>query len=113
MTEQEKQEIIAEVKASVMDEHRCVCKPIILRRYPNFFNYILYKCAQCGAEIMTDAEHQSVNYCSACGCKLDWSGEDGKMKMEMCKRAIRANVCPEDCDMCAWDTKGGVSYENH
>ena len=36
MTEQEKQEIIAEVKASVMDEHRCVCKPIILRRYPNF-----------------------------------------------------------------------------
>ena len=34
--------------------------------------------------------------------------------MEMCrKRAIKANVCPEDCDMCAWDTKGGVSYENH
>lgn len=19
----------------------------------------------------------------------------------------------EDCDICAWDTKGGVSYENH
>lgn len=34
-------------------------------------------------------------------------------KMEMCKRAIMANVCPGDCDMCAWDTKGGVSYENH
>lgn len=33
--------------------------------------------------------------------------------MEMCERAIKANVCPEDCDMCAWDTKGGVSYENH
>ena len=33
--------------------------------------------------------------------------------MEMCERAIKANVCPEDCDMCAWDTKGGVSYENY
>lgn len=39
--------------------------------------------------------------------------EDRKLKMEMCERAIKANVCPEDCDMCAWDTKGGVSYENH
>lgn len=76
MTEQEKQEIIAEVKVSVMDEHRCVCKPIILRRYPNYFNYIQHKCIQCGAETMTDAEHQNVNYCSACGCKLDWSDED-------------------------------------
>lgn len=32
MTEQEKQEIIAEVKVSVMDEHRCVCKADYLRR---------------------------------------------------------------------------------
>ena len=39
--------------------------------------------------------------------------EDRKLKMEMCERAIKANVCPEDCDMCAWDTKGGVSYENY
>ena len=39
--------------------------------------------------------------------------DDRKMKMEMCERAIRANVCPEACDMCAWDTKGEVSYENH
>ena len=39
--------------------------------------------------------------------------DDRKLKMEMCKRAIKANVCPEDCDMCAWDVKGGVSYENH
>ena len=39
--------------------------------------------------------------------------DDRKLKMEMCKRAIKANVCPEDCDMCAWDTKGGVSYENY
>ena len=39
--------------------------------------------------------------------------DDRKMKMEMCKRAIRANVCHKDCDICAWDTKGGVSYENH
>ena len=80
MTEQEKQEIIAEVKASVMDEHRCVCKPIILRKYPNFFNYILCKCAQCGAETMTDAEHQNVNYCSTCGCKLDWSDEERRLE---------------------------------
>lgn len=36
-----------------------------------------------------------------------------ELKMEMCKRAIKANVCPEDCDICAWDTKGGVSYENN
>lgn len=39
--------------------------------------------------------------------------DDRKLKMEMCERARKANVCPEDCDMCAWDTKGGVSYENH
>ena len=39
--------------------------------------------------------------------------EDIRIKMEMCERAIKANVCPEDCDICAWDTKGGVSYENH
>lgn len=39
--------------------------------------------------------------------------EDRKLKMEMCERAIKANVCPEDCDMCIWDVKGGVSYENH
>ena len=38
---------------------------------------------------------------------------DREMTMEMCKRARKANVCPENCDMCAWDTKGGVSYENH
>ena len=31
--------------------------------------------------------------------------DDRKLKMEMCKRAIKANVCPEDCDMCAWNTK--------
>lgn len=36
--------------------------------------------------------------------------DDREMKMEMCKRAIRANVCPEDCDMCAWDVKGGIDY---
>lgn len=37
-----------------------------------------------------------------------------KLKMEdMCKRAIKANVCPKACNICAWDTKGGVSYENH
>lgn len=40
--------------------------------------------------------------------------DDRKLEMEdMCKRAIKANVCPNDCDICAWDTKGGVSYENH
>lgn len=39
--------------------------------------------------------------------------DDRKLKMEMCKRAIKANVCPEDFDICACDTKGGVSYENH
>lgn len=32
--------------------------------------------------------------------------DDRKLEMEMCKRAIKANVCPEDCDMCAWNTKG-------
>lgn len=39
--------------------------------------------------------------------------DDRKLKMDMCKRAIKANVCPKVCDICAWDTKGGVSYENH
>ena len=39
--------------------------------------------------------------------------KDIRTRMEMCERAIMANVCPEDCDKCAWDTKGGVSYENH
>ena len=39
--------------------------------------------------------------------------DDREFKMEMCKRAIKANVCPEDCDICAWDVKGGSSYENH
>ena len=39
--------------------------------------------------------------------------DDRRLKMEMCERAIKANVCPEDCDICAWDTKGGVSYENY
>lgn len=39
--------------------------------------------------------------------------DDRKLKMEMCEKARKANVCPEDCDICAWDTKGGVSYENH
>ena len=39
--------------------------------------------------------------------------DDRELKMEMCKRAIKANVCPEDCDICAWDVKGGSSYENH
>ena len=35
--------------------------------------------------------------------------DDRKLKMEMCERAIKANVCPEDCDICAWDTKGGIT----
>lgn len=39
--------------------------------------------------------------------------DDRKLKMEMCKRAIKANVCPEDCDMCAWDTKGGIDYNGY
>ena len=30
--------------------------------------------------------------------------EDIRTRMEMCERAIKANVCPEDCDICAWDT---------
>lgn len=34
--------------------------------------------------------------------------DDRELKMEMCKRAIKANVCPEDCDICAWDAKGGT-----
>ena len=45
--------------------------------------------------------------------KLGFIKDDRKLKMEMCERAIKANVCPEDCDMCAWNTKGGVSYENY
>jgi hypothetical protein len=32
--------------------------------------------------------------------------DNRKLKMEeMCKRAIKANVCPKDCDICAWDTE--------
>ena len=39
--------------------------------------------------------------------------DDRELKMEMCKRAIKANVCPEDCDICAWSTKGGVDYNGY
>jgi hypothetical protein len=39
--------------------------------------------------------------------------DDRKLKMEMCKRAIKENVCPEDCDICAWDTKGGIDYNGY
>ena len=39
--------------------------------------------------------------------------DDRKLKMEMCERAIKANVCPEDCDICAWDTKGGIDYNGY
>lgn len=32
--------------------------------------------------------------------------DDRKLKMEeMCKRAIKANVCPKACDICAWYTE--------
>ena len=32
--------------------------------------------------------------------------DDRKLKMEdMCKRAIKANVCPKVCDICAWNTE--------
>lgn len=31
--------------------------------------------------------------------------DDRELKMEMCKRAIKANVCPKNCGMCAWNTK--------
>lgn len=32
--------------------------------------------------------------------------DDKKLKMDdMCKRAIEANVCPNDCDICAWYTE--------
>ena len=39
--------------------------------------------------------------------------EDIRTRMEMCKRAIKANVCPEDCDICAWDVKGGIDYNGY
>ena len=39
--------------------------------------------------------------------------EDIRIKMEMCERARKANVCPEDCDICAWSTKGGVDYNGY
>ena len=39
--------------------------------------------------------------------------EDIRTRMEMCERAIKANVCPEDCDICARDTKGGIDYNGH
>ena len=38
---------------------------------------------------------------------------DRKLKMEMCERARKANVCPEDCDICAWDVKGGIDYNGY
>lgn len=31
--------------------------------------------------------------------------DDREFKMEMCKRAIKANVCPKACDICAWNTE--------
>lgn len=39
--------------------------------------------------------------------------EDIRTRIEMCERAIKANVCPEDCDICAWDTKGGIDYNGY
>ena len=36
-----------------------------------------------------------------------------RTRMEMCERAIKANVCPEDCGICAWDTKGGIDYNGY
>ena len=39
--------------------------------------------------------------------------EDIRTRMEMCERARKANVCPEDCDICAWSTKGGVDYNGY
>lgn len=27
-----------------------------------------------------------------------------EIKKEMCKRALQSNVCPRDCDRCAWNT---------
>lgn len=29
--------------------------------------------------------------------------ENRKLTMEMCERAIKANVCPKVCDICAWN----------
>lgn len=37
--------------------------------------------------------------------------DDREFKMEMRKRAIKSNVCPKDCDICAWDAKGGTDEE--
>ena len=39
--------------------------------------------------------------------------EDIRTRMEMCERAIKENACPEDCDICAWDTKGGIDYNGY
>ena len=39
--------------------------------------------------------------------------EDIRTKMEMCERARKANVCPEDCDICAWGMKGGIDYNDY
>lgn len=33
--------------------------------------------------------------------------DDREMKMKMCEREIKADVCPKNCDICAWDVKGG------
>lgn len=30
--------------------------------------------------------------------------EINKKKREMCGKAIQSNVCPHDCDICAWNT---------
>lgn len=27
-----------------------------------------------------------------------------EIKREMCKKALQSNVCPHDCDICAWNT---------
>lgn len=29
---------------------------------------------------------------------------NAEAKREMCKRALQSNVCPHDCDRCAWNT---------
>ena len=39
--------------------------------------------------------------------------EDIRTRMEMCERARKAKVCPEDCDICAWDVKGGIDYNGY
>lgn len=38
---------------------------------------------------------------------------DGRYGARGLPREKKRKVCPEDCDICAWDVKGGIDYNGY